>query len=329
MFTKKNPINIVKNCQKLLLNLETNETKKTNIKQIEKIINDLNSISQIIFGSEKKVPNPQNISVLADEVFSSNFMIQLIQNLSKFPFEVRKTIVKIFEFLLFQKTQNNKLPTEYISEKFLTILFEGYTNEITSINCGMMIRTCAQDESLAKNIFLSKNLETLFESVESPSFDIASDAFRTLKDLFTSNKNSLSNFFVDNYERCSKIFKQALQSKNYAAKRQYLELISFLIIKSPIKIMLKYFLDSEHFLLIISLMLSESQSIQIEAFHIAKFFIMNPKRNDNITQILVNQSKQIIDFLQNFSVQEKIKDETFEVDSKKVLQEILKMNSKK
>ena len=58
--------------------------------------------------------------------------------------------------------------------------------------------------------------------------------------------------------------------------------------------MRKYVSDSENLKLIMNLLLHPAQAIQLEAFNIFKIFVLNPKKPDQVTSILVKNKELII-----------------------------------
>lgn len=52
--------------------------------------------------------------------------------------------------------------------------------------------------------------------------------------------------------------------------------------------------------MMMNLLRDKSPNIQFEAFHVFKVFVANPKKPEDITQILVNNSKKLIAYLENF-----------------------------
>ena len=65
----------------------------------------------------------------------------------------------------------------------------------------MILRECIRHESLAKIVLLNKNHFTkFFVYVEMSTFDVASDAFATFKDLLTKHKTIVADFLENNYD---------------------------------------------------------------------------------------------------------------------------------
>ena len=64
-----------------------------------------------------------------------------------------------------------------------------------------MLRECVRHEPLAKIILQSEEFYKFFSYVEVSTFDIASDAFATFKDLLTKHKILCAQFLETNYDK--------------------------------------------------------------------------------------------------------------------------------
>lgn len=63
----------------------------------------------------------------------------------------------------------------------LSALMRGYDRQDLALNYGLMLRECLRHESLAQLCLESEEFYSLFDYVQLPTFDIASDAFASLK----------------------------------------------------------------------------------------------------------------------------------------------------
>jgi calcium binding protein 39 len=85
----------------------------------------------------------------------------------------------------------------------------GYEHQEIALNCGTMLRECVRFEALAKIVLHSEHFFHFFKYVEVSTFDIASDAFATFKELLTRHKMLAADFLEANYDQveiCSIIF---------------------------------------------------------------------------------------------------------------------------
>ncbi|KAL0586968.1 hypothetical protein ABG067_003308 [Albugo candida] len=181
-------------------------------------------------------------------------------------------------------------------------LVMGYENPDIALNCGSMMRESVRHETLARNILYSEDLWKFFDYyVHYPNFEVASDAFATLKDLFTRHKELASQFFTAHYDQVFGKYDRLLISENYVTRRQSLKLLGEILLdRSNFDVMMKYIGEKEHLKLMMNLLRDTSANIQFEAFHVFKVFVANPKKPDTIAQILSNNRDKLIAYLRNF-----------------------------
>lgn len=149
-------------------------------------------------------------------------------------------------------------------------------------------------------ILCSDEFYNLFKYVESPLFDLAADAFNTLRDLLTRHKRLVSEFLELNYERVGyekrseesmgslavrvdrndirfpfpQVFthyQTLLTSENYVTRRQSLKLLGELLLdRSNYNVMSRYISNAENLKLMMNLLKDKSRNIRIETFHVFK-----------------------------------------------------------
>src|SRR5689334_10126928 len=86
-----------------------------------------------------------------------------------------------------------------------------------------MLRECIRHEALAKIILYSRTFFNFFNYVEVATFDVASDAFGTFKELLTKHKALGAEFLEKNYDKVFELYTQLLKSQNYVTRRQSLK----------------------------------------------------------------------------------------------------------
>ena len=100
----------------------------------------------------------------------------------------------------------------YVSDHFYVVkqIAHGYTNTDIALNCGSMLRECIRYEELTRQILLPEEtfLWDFFDSyVHLPNFDVASDAFNTLRDILVSSRNKqIASDFLE--QRYTKVFQK-------------------------------------------------------------------------------------------------------------------------
>eukprot|EP01084_Bolivina_argentea_P117913 209308_1 len=114
-------------------------------------------------------------------------------------------------------------------------------------------------------------VDELFVLVQKPSFDIASDAYKTLQLLLTRNKKLVPKYLELNYDKFFGQFNSLIQSDNYVTQRQFLNLLSELLLeKTNFNLMIKYIAQKENLKIAMTLLKNDSHAIAYEAFHIFK-----------------------------------------------------------
>merc|ERR1719445_1728127 len=166
-------------------------------------------------------------------------------------------------------------------------------------------------------------VDELFVLVEKPSFDVASDAYKTLSLLLTRNKKLVPAYLNAHYTEFFAGFNRLIQSENYVTKRQFLNLLSELLLeKSNFALMIRYIAEKENLKIAMTLLKSDSHAISHEAFHIFKVFVANPKKARDIHIVLWKNKDKLIQFLNNFLPEKAKEDEAFAEEKKIVIKHL-------
>ncbi|XP_012863033.1 calcium-binding protein 39-like [Echinops telfairi] len=297
LFSKshKNPAEIVKILKENMAILEKQD-KKTD-KASEEVSKSLQAMKEILCGTTDKEPPPEAVAQLAQELYQSGLLVTLIADLQLIDFE------------------------ELI--RYFCILFsEIYETPQIALRCGMMLRECIRYEPLAKVILFSNQFRDFFKYVELSTFDIASDAFATFKDLLTRHKVLVADFLEQNYDVIFEDYEKLLQSENYVTKRQSLKLLGELILdRHNFAIMTKYIGKPENLKLMMNLLRDKSPNIQFEAFHVFKVFVASPHKTQPIVEILLKNQPKLIEFLSTFQ-KERTDDEQFTDEKNYLIKQI-------
>jgi calcium binding protein 39 len=191
--------------------------------------------------------------------FTSNYLrfvneqerliILIVENIESIPFEARKDSALIFNNLMRKNIANF---ASYMLENFDIVkrLIEGYEQPDAALNCGSMIRECIRHNSLASAILSSEYLWKFFDSyVHFPNFEVASDAFNSLRDLLVTVKNkSISSAFLDaHFTEVFMHYEILLKKGNYVTRRRALKLLGELLLdRSNFNIMIRFIASREH-----------------------------------------------------------------------------------
>lgn len=248
-------------------------------------------------------PNPDAITLLANDIYAQELLPLLVTNMSKLEFEAKKDLVTIFNVLLRRQVGARSPAVEYITRNpaILDTLLKGYESPDVALNCGAMLRECIRHEPLARLLLLSELFYSFFDYVELTNFDIASDAFATFKDLLTTHKPLVAEFFEKSYDQVFEKYTNLLHSENYVTKRQSLKLLGELLLdRANFNVMTTYISHASNLKLMMTLLIDKSKSIQFEAFHVFKVFVANPNKPKAILDILQKNKEKLIKFLSKF-----------------------------
>lgn len=296
----KSPAELVKSTKENLLKLESPGDQK---KYIEEISRNLVAMKQVLYGDAETEPVPDLVAQLSQEVYNTDVCINLIQQLSKLEFEAKKDVAQIFSNLLRRQLGSRSPTVEYICTKEIILfdLLKGYENPEIALTSGIVLRECIRHEALAKILLNSDHFYSFFDYVEINIFDVASDAFSSLKDLLTKHKSLAAEFLETHYDKFFEKYTALLTSSNYVTKRQSLKLLGELLLdRSNFNVMTIYISNPENLKLMMTLLKEKSKATQFEAFHVFKVFVANPNKTKPILDILLKNKEKLLSYLSNF-----------------------------
>ena len=184
----------------------------------------------VLYGEPETPPNPESALDLVREVLKTELLALLLINLPSFEFECRKDISQVshpshtpfpicltlfftrhvfrsqvFASLLRKAEGGELIMVNWLAARpeILHGLLSGYQTPKSALNYGSMLRETIRYERLAALLLPSKQSQCfyqLFDFVESPLFDVASDAFQSLKDLLTKHKLLVAMFLESQYD---------------------------------------------------------------------------------------------------------------------------------
>jgi calcium binding protein 39 len=177
----KSPHEIVKLFRDAQLRLDSTDPR-TCEKASEECNKYLSILKSIAIDSNGDT-NAEALAQLAQEAYSCGLLELLVTNLGRFDFEARKDVVVIFNALVRRQIGTRTPTVEYLCshDAIMLQLLKGYERQELALNYGMMLRECLRHEALAQLLLNAQDLYILFIYVQQPTFDIASDAFATLK----------------------------------------------------------------------------------------------------------------------------------------------------
>ncbi|GAB1605291.1 protein Mo25-like [Argonauta hians] len=327
----KSPQELIKSLRDAMLSLskEPGRGDKKTDKASEEVSKNLNIIRNMLYGSGDQEPHAELVAQLAQEMYNSSMFLILIRNLNKIDFEGRKDVVAIFNNLLRRQIGSRSPTVEYICTRpeILFELIKGYDQQEIALNCGMMLRECCRYEPLAKIMLYSDEFYKFFHYVEMSTFDIASDAFSTFKELLTKHKMLSAEFLENNYDKVFETYQRLLNSENYVTRRQALKLLGELLLdRHNFTIMTRYITNPDNLKLMMNMLREKSRNIQFEAFHVFKVFVANPNKPKAILDILLRNKEKLVDFLTKFHT-DRSEDEQFNDEKAYLIKQIKELKA--
>lgn len=266
----------------------------------------LKNMKVILHGDDEVEPQPDQITQLAQEIYSTDCLYYLVVNLRKLDFDSRKDVVILFLTLL-RRTMANKSPTvDYLvhsKPEIITMLIKGPENLEIGLICGQILRDCIKFEVINRFVLYSPSFYNFFKYVQIPTFEIATDAMMTLHELLTTHRKLVSEFLGNNYDVFITAINKLITSKNYVTKRQSVKLLNELVSQRSNQQFLSKFFDDANNLKLTMLLLSDKlKNLQLEGFHTLKFFVAKPKRSQKVTDILIKNKANFIEFFKTFDI---------------------------
>ena len=161
----------------------------------------------------------------------------------------------------------------------------------------------------------------MFDYMQLPTFELASDAAASFREILTRHKALVSEYLEGNFDTFFGAYNKMLEEGNYVTRRQSLKLLSELLLdRANIKCMMRYISSVENLCLMMNLLRDEARSIQFEAFHVFKVFVANPNKPAAVMSILMKNREKMIGYLANF--QNDREDEQF-IEEKAMLTTLL------
>lgn len=212
----------------------------------EEIAKRLKQIIDLLYGEAEKESNPIKCQDLAKAIESENLLTLLVTDLERLPFEARKHVAQIFNNLMKRAEEKEyAYLADHVCQNagLLDTLVHGYDKPEIALNCGSILRECIRHQSITEILLHSDNLWLFFdEYVHLSSFDLASDAFATFKELLTKHKELAASFLDAHFDKVfDRYNNMLLQSENYVTRRQSLKLLGEILLdRNNFTIMMRY-----------------------------------------------------------------------------------------
>ena len=298
----RNPPELVRIFNDTIVKIEPNDNKKYQ----DECGKYIKQIKLVLHGDDDQDPQPDQISLLAQEIYATDSLYLMVLHLNKLDFDSRKDVAMVFLTLLRRRIGNKSPTVEYLlnhKPEIISLLVRGQEGVEIGLVCGSILRDCIKFDGINGYILHRDFVWKYFGYVQNDMFEIATDSFNTLHDLLTVHKLLVSGFLAENYEPFTNNINKLITSPNYVTKRQSVRLLSELVLtKTNQSFLNRYFDDTNNLKMMMLLLSDKLKNLQIEGFHIFKFFVAKPKKCQKVSDVLMKNRDNFIEFFEKFDV---------------------------
>ena len=189
---KKSPDQLVLSSKQALQTIIDSSVSKEDerIAATENLAKYLVDIKVVLCGNAENLElDEEKVLETSKYIQSEGLMKLLISNFDVITFETRKDTTLIYNNLI-RKNINGFAQYLFENVDILQMLLQGYLSTDSALSCGSMLRESLRHENLARYVLFSEFLWAFFDTyVHLPDFEVASDAFNTLRELLTLPKH--------------------------------------------------------------------------------------------------------------------------------------------
>lgn len=299
-------------------------------KQLHCILNFIKDLTE-----EHAIPNGNAREVTREQVESleqfikADLPVQLLTQLASLEFETRKDVMNVFSALLWPG-----LPKEVGQQilqyfRYHPLLFNtlmtGYLQEEIALHCGVVLRSLLRQGELVDAFLLSGQVFRLLSFTRHQSIDIAADAMYSLRMALLDHKEISGPWLAAHCDEFFSLYNPLLQCDEYVVERQALTLLSGILLEPRFQgAMMSYVGKTQYLQTVMNLLRDDSSTIQSEAFHVFKIFVVNPKKTAHVQQILVKNKEKLMVLLQSLHAVRQ-DDKCFAQDQAKVIARLVEM----
>lgn len=157
--------------------------------------------TMLVGDAEHPSIDEERVKELSRAVQSDDFLYFMTTNLRFLPLEARKDLAIIYTTLL---KKNIERFSSYVESQWPVIkrFVLGYSDPDLALICGMMLRESIKSPIIARQLLQSDLLWRFFDTyVHQSIFDVASDAFNILKELFSnSDLRAVQSEFLEQHQ---------------------------------------------------------------------------------------------------------------------------------
>lgn len=287
----------------------------------------VSSPTQEAGGAQQRARARANLREMLNLLVTGSLLARLLQVcLCVLDFEAQKDVVRIFSAVLRLSSvlgmEGQVIAYVQKHSDLPRSLVNGCGRPEVSLHCGLMLRACAHYSQLVQILLANGVAEELINLAQHQDFEIASDAFSSLRELLLTHKAEAASRLDDHFKSFFELYHMLLKCDNYVTQRQALRLLGELLLdRSFMNAMLAYVSNDNFLQQHMILLRDHSKAIQIESFHIFKLFVVNPRKPDRVRRILYKNRERLVKLLHTFYAK-KVEDAPFATDLQIVIENL-------
>lgn len=270
-------------------------------------------------------------------------ILAIALRIGEVPSEIRRVSSNIWNLLLKLGDSKKRFPVRDYLESNLSIIDEllgRYTDpEVIHspsvfVTIGVMLRDTfiiSQKVTEYSRKYILDRIFPIVLNTRNISFDVSADAFSTMRDLLLLHKASGAAWLAENFSPFFADFRSLVlpvsdaDSQEYVTVRQGASLLSSLVLdRAYVSVMMQIVQDTEMLKAVLMLLSHKSRVIELEAFHVLKVFIANPRKIPPIKKILAKNANRIIKILERIE-EARTDDKEFLADKRVVVNKLIEL----
>lgn len=300
---KRNPKTapeLVRALNELLLKLDVPDLRKHH----DECARHLRLVKYILAGDGDSEPQLDQMAPLALEMFATDTLYTLVATIPSLDFDLRKDVASVFGVLL-RRQPMEQATQEYLVRRPETVylLFKAPERPEIALVCGQILRDCIKHELVNRLLLEHAGFWNVFKYVQLPVFEVATDSFATLQALLSTHKKLAGDFLAARCEAFAQSINGLMRLENYVTKRQAVRLLLDVVVQRLNVQFLKFYLDDAALLkLVMLLLLDKLKNVQLESFHVFKYFVAKPRKLQKIMDILAKNKDNFVRLFESLDV---------------------------
>lgn len=269
-------------------------------------------VKGMFYGDDESEVDPSLVVAVGDELEHQDLLILIASNLGKFEFDSRQDAVQVFAAMmrrtlasLFSKLV--LLTGEYLVKlrpEVILILMKTSEDGDVGLVAGLILRDCCKYEPICNYVLSSPNFWHFFSVILGHKvFEVANDAFSTVKFCLTQHPQLALKWLVANYDMFVHNINLMITCQNYVFKRSALKFVLVLVqTRDNQQFLTRYFDDSTNLKVVMMSLNDSLRNLAVEAFNLFKYFVAKPKKNQKVLDIVIRNKKNFMALFEHFDI---------------------------